>query len=291
MGRLFLLHSVLTGALATPSALLADHSPTQAAAEENNSHRGSVEDDGRHPPLLPSQDDPDTEVNRAEPDFTVVNLPTTLRLPRHKAAFRITHRFARPLGSGDLGDLAADLFGLDGGAQIGLELRFGLFSGTQVGLYRTSDRTIEVFLQQDVIRQGRSPFGLAALEGLDNLQEEYTPLVGLVLSRKLGQRAAPLRGADHGNLGHCRRGLTSRGGGQRQPRRAKHRGPRDLRDREPCGRARLPDQRLKRSENHPCPGRSRTSRTRRLVPLGIQHLKEVLLTGHSRSVNLLVRQR
>jgi hypothetical protein len=156
MRHLLLLGYVLTGALALPSALLGDDNP-------------------------------------AEPDFTVVNLPTTLRLPRHKAAFRVTHRFARPLGSGDLGDLAADFFGLDGGAQIGIQLRFGLFSGTQIGLYRTSDRTIEVFLQQDVIRQGRSPFGLAAfaaLEGLDNLQEEYTPLVGLVLSRKLGRRAA-----------------------------------------------------------------------------------------------------
>lgn len=176
-----------------PSALLADDTLPQPATKENDSDRGSVEGEGPDAPLAPTQDDRDLEANRAEPDFTVVNLPTTLRLPRHKAAFRITHRFARPLGSGDFGDLAADLFGLDGGAQIGLELRFGLFSGTQVGFYRTSDRTIEVFLQQDVIRQGRSPFGVAALasvEGLDNLQEEYSPLVGLVLSRRLGQRAA-----------------------------------------------------------------------------------------------------
>jgi len=64
------------------------------------------------------------ETNPAEPDFTLVNLPTALRLPRHRLAFRISHRFARPLGEGDFGDLLGDFFGLDGGAQIGMGLRF-----------------------------------------------------------------------------------------------------------------------------------------------------------------------
>jgi hypothetical protein len=67
------------------------------------------------------EDDPDMDPNPAQPDFTVVNLPTTLRLPRHKSAFRVTHRFARPLGSGDFGNLLEDFFGFDSGAQIGLE--------------------------------------------------------------------------------------------------------------------------------------------------------------------------
>ena len=43
------------------------------------------------------------------------------------------------------GDLLEDFFGLDSGAQIGLEYRFGLLRGTQVGIHRTSDRTIEFF--------------------------------------------------------------------------------------------------------------------------------------------------
>lgn len=135
----------------------------------------------------------DLELDEVQPDFTVVNLPTTLRLPRHKLAFRVTHRFARPLGQGDLGDLAADFFGFDSGAQIGLELRFGLLAGTQLGIYRTSDRTIQLFAAHDLLQQGRHPLGLAAFatfEGFDNLQEQLSPGVALVLSRNLGTRAA-----------------------------------------------------------------------------------------------------
>jgi hypothetical protein len=135
----------------------------------------------------------DEEENPAIPDFTSINLPTTLRLPRHKVAFRVTHRFARPLGDGDFGDLASDFFGFDSGAQVGLELRFGLFAGTQLGVYRTSDRTIQLFAQQDLMQQGRRPIGLAAFatfEGIDNLQVERSPGIALVASRTFGTRAA-----------------------------------------------------------------------------------------------------
>ena len=34
-----------------------------------------------------------------EPDYTLINFPTTLRLPRHKMAFRLTHRFVPSRGS------------------------------------------------------------------------------------------------------------------------------------------------------------------------------------------------
>ena len=40
----------------------------------------------------------DAVLNPAQPDFTLVGLPTTLRLPRGAWSFRVTHRFARPLG-------------------------------------------------------------------------------------------------------------------------------------------------------------------------------------------------
>ena len=148
--------------------------------------------------------DEDLDLDRAEPDFNVVILPTNLRLPKHKVAFRLTHRFARPLGDGDFSDLVADFFGFDGGAQIGLGLRFGLFRGTQLGLYRTSDRTIQVHGQQEVLREGRSPVGLsvaASVEGLNNFGlsdwppgaeplHEFSPSIAVILSRKLGTRAA-----------------------------------------------------------------------------------------------------
>jgi hypothetical protein len=133
------------------------------------------------------------EIDPVEPDFVVVNLPTTARLPKGKLVFRVTHRFARGLGAGDFGDLAADFFSLDGGAQNGLELRYGLFDATQLWIHRTSDRTIAFHLTQGLLRQDGAPLSLQAdltVEGLDNFSEEYSPRIGVTLSRKLGERAA-----------------------------------------------------------------------------------------------------
>jgi hypothetical protein len=147
-------------------------------------------------------DTDDLDIDPAEPDFTLIDLPTNLRLPRHRLAFRLTHRFARPLGQGDFEDLLADLFGFDGGAQVGLGLRFGLLSGSQLGIYRTSDRTIELFAQQQLLREGRWPLGVSlvgSIEGLDNfgLSEpsspqlhQFSPAVAVLLSRKLGSHGA-----------------------------------------------------------------------------------------------------
>jgi len=143
-------------------------------------------------PQAPLVED-ELEADPVEPDFVVVNLPTTARLPKGKLAFRVTHRFARGLGAGDFSDLASDFFGLDGGAQIGLELRFGLTRGTQLGIYRTSDRSLEFFLSRSLLRQGTAPLSLQldlAIEGLDNFSEEYSPRIGLTSSRRLGTRAA-----------------------------------------------------------------------------------------------------
>jgi hypothetical protein len=140
------------------------------------------------------EDDPDLDANLAQPDFTLVNLPTTLRVPRHKSAFRVTHRFARPLGSGDFGSLLENFFGLDSGAQIGLEYRFGLFRGTQIGIHRTSDRTIEFFGQHDLLPQNEGrPFGLAVLatiDGTNNFRDSYTPAIGAILSHEFGDYGA-----------------------------------------------------------------------------------------------------
>ncbi len=139
-------------------------------------------------------DDPDLEVNRAQPDFTLVGLPTTLRLPARKGAFRITHRFARPLGQGDLGDLAEDFFGFDSGAQIGFEYRYGLFRATQLAVHRTSDRTIQFLLQRQVVGQDDdfplSIDAVATIEGTNNLKDSYSPALGVVVSHEISDRAA-----------------------------------------------------------------------------------------------------
>ena len=136
----------------------------------------------------------DRAVNPSQPDFSLVALPTTLRIPRFGSAFRVTHRFTRPLGQGSLSDLASDFFGFDSGAQIGLEYRFGIMAGTQIGIHRTSDRTIQLFLQHEVLRQrGRMPVAvhaLASVEGGNNLRERRSPALGAVISRTVGVHGA-----------------------------------------------------------------------------------------------------
>jgi hypothetical protein len=138
-------------------------------------------------------DDPDQDVNLAQPDYTIVALPTTLRMPKGKFAFRVTHRFGRPLDDGNFGDLAADAFGFDSGGLIGLELRYGVLKGTQVGVLRTSDRTIQFFAQQQVVGQETFPVGLAVnltADGTNNFQDSYSPGIGLVISREIGKVGA-----------------------------------------------------------------------------------------------------
>ena len=135
----------------------------------------------------PQDDDEDDGISVVEPDFTLVTLPTTLHLPRFGSAFRVTHRFARPLGDGDFGDLLEDFFGFDNGAQIGLEFRFGIWRGAQVGIYRTSDRTIQFFGRHAVLRQGDGrPVAIdawLAIDGTNNFRDAYSPSVGAVVSR------------------------------------------------------------------------------------------------------------
>ncbi len=145
-------------------------------------------------PAAPEAADPDARVDALQPDFNLAALPTTLRMPLHRIAFRVTHRFTRPLGAGDFGDLASDFFGFDSGAQIGLELRYGLARGTQIGVHRTSERTIQLFGQHSVLTQkDGTPFGLdalATLEGANNLHSRYRSTLGVAASRKVGRIAA-----------------------------------------------------------------------------------------------------
>src|SRR4029453_530236 len=147
----------------------------------------------------PQQDQPraavsDRAVNPAQPDFTIVALPTTLRIPRFGSSFRVTHRFTRRLGEGSFKDLMSDFFGFDSGAQIGLEYRFGIMAGTQIGIHRTSERTIQFFGQRQLLQQGsRFPLGvdvIATIEGTNNFRDRYMPGIGAVLSRTVGRHGA-----------------------------------------------------------------------------------------------------
>jgi len=138
------------------------------------------------------EDNPDLDIDPLQPDFTLISLPTTLRMPRMKSSFRVTHRFTRSLGQGDFGSLAEDFFGIDSGAAIGLEYRFGIMRGTYVGVRRTNDRTIEFQAEYNLLTQVRNakPIGLSAfasIDGTNNFRDSYTPALGVVLSRTLGR--------------------------------------------------------------------------------------------------------
>ena len=66
--------------------------------------------------------------------------------------------------------------------------------GRQVGIHRTSDRTIEFFTQYEVVAEGSwLPVTISALgtmDGTDNFTESYSPGLGAVISRTLGQHGA-----------------------------------------------------------------------------------------------------
>jgi len=136
------------------------------------------------------EDDPDLDIDPLQPDFTLVALPTTLRMPRMKSSFRVTHRFTRSLGQGDFDDLVQDFFGIDSGAAIGLEYRFGLMRGAYVGVRRTNDRTIEFSTEYSILQQRNArPVGLSAyasIDGTNNFRDSYSPALGVVVSRTLG---------------------------------------------------------------------------------------------------------
>jgi hypothetical protein len=145
------------------------------------------------PPASGGNDDADPVV--AEPDYRVLNLPSTLRLPVHGSNFQLTHRFNGNLRQGSFTDNASNLFGLDQGAAVGFEYRFGVVRHVQAAVYRTAiDKTFQFYGKYDPIRQNQSlPISLSALvsvEGADNFQERYSPALGLTASRVVGNRLA-----------------------------------------------------------------------------------------------------
>src|SRR5262249_17087373 len=136
----------------------------------------------------PPDDDDDAKLRPAEPDFALVNLPTTLPLPLHAGNFRLTHRFAGNLRAGSFSDNASNLFGLDQGAVIGLEYRFGIAKHLEAAVYRTSfDKTFQFYGKYDAMHQSEQhPLGVSgivAIEGTNNFQERYAPSLGASISR------------------------------------------------------------------------------------------------------------
>lgn len=140
-------------------------------------------------------DDDDAKLRPLEPDFKITNLPTTLPLPVHGGAFELTHRFGGDFRREDFGELAGNLFGIDEGATINFGYRFGLVKHVEVAASRTNfDREIEFQGKYDAFHQDeRRPVGLSAIvsiEGGNNFRRDYSPALGVSMSRTLGDVAA-----------------------------------------------------------------------------------------------------
>jgi hypothetical protein len=143
----------------------------------------------------PQDSDDDRIVPLAEPDYRLVNLATTLRLPSHRMSFDMTHRFTGNLMSRSFADNASNLFGLDDGSAVGLELRYAVARRIEAAIYRTNiDKTIQLYTKIDAIHQhGGTPFSLSALvsiEGTSNFHTNYQPGLSLILSRAIAGRLA-----------------------------------------------------------------------------------------------------
>jgi hypothetical protein len=150
-------------------------------------------------PVAPPQDTPQPDDDRlpsvTEPDYRVVNLATTLRLPSHRASFELTHRFNGNLREGSFAENASNLFGLDQGAAIGLEFRYAIARHVEAAFYRTNiDKTIQFSTKLDLLHErAGTPVGLSVLisvEGTNNFHTNYQPGMSIVISRAIASRVA-----------------------------------------------------------------------------------------------------
>ena len=151
------------------------------------------------PALAQNPADDDAVLKPAEPDYTIVSLPTSLRLPPLGSAFRVTHRFIRPLNCSDdqqcPDGLVGDLFGLDNGAYVGLEFRFGIVEDAEIGIHRArGEKTIDLFGQYGLTRQSEHVLVEMALrlsiEGTNNFRDVYSPTLTLIATRLIGESAS-----------------------------------------------------------------------------------------------------
>ena len=154
---------------------------TTAPAQQSASADQSSDDERITPP--------------GEPEFRLINLPTTLRLPKHKATFELTHRFDGNLREGSFAENASNLFGLDQGAAVGLEFRYAVARHVEAAIYRTNiDKTIQFYSKVDLLHQhGDVPVGLSAIvsvEGTNNFHQNYQPGISVVVSHDIATRLA-----------------------------------------------------------------------------------------------------
>lgn len=153
-------------------------------------------------PAPPAAQSPSVNTDIAEPDYSLVNLPTTRPMAKFHSSFHLTHRFLGNLRSGSFADNLSNVFGLDNGAMVGLEYRFAFSDRLQGIFYRTSvDKTIQFSARLDAVRQTDAiPVAISAfasIEGNNNFgwhdqgrQSTKAPALGATVSRTITDRAA-----------------------------------------------------------------------------------------------------
>ena len=149
-----------------------------------------------------ASDDDDAKLRPAEPDYVTINLPTTLPLPPHAMNFHLSHRFNENLRNDSFETQLSNVFGLDSGANIGLEFRYGVMKHLEAIVQRTGlGRTIQFSAKYDGWHQTATmPVGvsiIASIEGDNNFhntdggaQANFAPAFGAVLSRTVTDRLA-----------------------------------------------------------------------------------------------------
>lgn len=181
----------------------AEAAAAQTAAAPGQTNKGQVPPPAQTPVPTPTpapqvqgltDEELDLQTVLSEPDFTIGVLPTTLRLPKHKMAFRITHRFTYKINGQSAGEFFKNFLGFDSSATNGFELRWGAANGTQLVVHRTGNRNIQFLAQHQLQAQrnnGRfSADVLMAVEGQDNFSEEHSIVVGGIASRQISDQGA-----------------------------------------------------------------------------------------------------
>jgi hypothetical protein len=176
---------------ATTAPVYAQQTPTPAPAADSAPQ--AVE---------PASDDDHAKFRPAEPDFVTINLPTTLPLPARGMNFHLSHRFNEDLRNDSFGTQLSNVFGLDNGANIGLEFRYGVTKHLEAVVQRTSiGKTIQFSGKYDGWHQTATmPVGVSAIvsiEGDNNFHNtdggnraNFAPALGAVISRTVADRLA-----------------------------------------------------------------------------------------------------
>jgi hypothetical protein len=119
----------------------------------------------------------------------LIDVATPFAIGRRRLEFLVTHRFRQPVNQGGTGH---NLYGLDGGADVGFGFAYGLLRRLDVSVYRSQfQEDYELAGKLQLLDQSRrAPLTAAVRAGADLLgqkgvQDPHRPFAQLLLSRRL----------------------------------------------------------------------------------------------------------